>query len=157
MLVNLERFLKKHSIYFELYEHDPIYTNEDAVKMKEEKEFTGTETKALFLKGKSGRYYSFITFTTKNTDFKRLKQVVGEKVSIMRPDEMEKLTGQKVGAVTPLGYEKNVSMIVDEELFEQEKLVFAPARPDRTMVILAKDLKKIIGLLENKLFIYDEH
>lgn len=151
MIVNLEEILREQSIYFELYDHDPIYTNEEAVIMKEEKGFTGTETKALFLKGKSGQYYSFITFTTKNTDFKRLKQIVGEKVSIVKPDEMEEVTGQKVGAVTPLGYEDSVPIIVDEELFEQEKLVFAPARPDQTVVTLAEDLKKIIALLGNEL------
>ncbi|MFO8070218.1 MAG: YbaK/EbsC family protein [Alkalibacterium sp.] len=156
-MVNLEEFLKEHAIYFELYDHDPIYTNEDAVIMKKEKGFTGTETKALFLKGKSGQYYSFVTFTTKSTDFKRLKQVAGEKVSIVKPDEMEEVTGQKPGAVTPLGYEESIPMIVDEELFEQEKLVFAPARPDQTMVIRAEDLKKIIGLLGNELFIYSEN
>ncbi len=156
MMINLEEFLREHSIYFELYDHDPIYTNEDAVTMKEEKGFTGTETKALFLKGKSGKYYSFVTFTTKRTDFKRLKQVVGEKVAVVKQDEMEAVTNQKSGAVTPLGYESSVAMIVDEELFKQEKLVFAPARPDQTMVILAEDLREIIGLLENKLFIYSE-
>ncbi|OJF97157.1 prolyl-tRNA editing protein [Alkalibacterium sp. 20] len=157
MIVNLEEFLREHAIYFELYDHDPIYTNEDAVIMKKEKGFTGTETKALFLKGKSGQYYSFVTFTTKSTDFKRLKQAVGEKLAIVKPDEMEEVTGQKVGAVTPLGYEASIPMIVDEELFEQEKLVFAPARPDQTMVIQAEDLKKIIGLLGNELFIYSEN
>lgn len=155
-IVNLEEFLREQSIYFELYNHNPIYTNEDAVIMKEEKGFIGTETKALFLRGKSGKIYSFVTFTTKRTDFKRLKKVVGEKVAVVKQDEMEAITGQKAGAVTPLGYEPSVSVIVDEELFKQEKLVFAPARPDQTMVILVEDLRKIIGLLKNELFIYSE-
>ncbi len=157
MIVNLEDFLRKHSIYFELYHHDPIYTNEAAVIMKEEKGFTGTETKALFLKGKSGKYYSFVTFTTKRTNFKRLKQVVGEKVAVVKEDEMESVTSQRAGAVTPLGYENTIPIIVDEELFKQEKLVFAPARPDQTMVILVKDLREMIDLLENELFIYSEN
>lgn len=156
LLVDLEELLKEQSIYFELYNHDPIYTNEDAVIMKEEKGFKGTETKALFLKGKSGQYYSFVTFTTKRADFKRLKQVVGEKVAVVKQDEMEAITSQKAGAVTPLGYESTVAMIVDGGLFKQEKLVFAPARPDQTMVILAKDLKKVIDLLGNELFVYSE-
>lgn len=157
MLVNLETFLRRHFIYFELYNHDPIYTNEAAVTMKKEKGFRGTETKALFLKGKSGQYYSFVTFTTKNTDFKRLKHIVGEKVAIVKPIEMEEVTGQKAGAVSPLGYEASIPMIVDAELFQQEKLVFAPARPDQTMVILGEDLEKIIALLGNELFVYSEN
>lgn len=156
MILNLENFLNTHDIYFELYHHDPIYTNEDAVLMKEAKGFEGTETKALFLKEKSGRYYSIMTFTTKNADFKQLKKVVGEKVLIVKPDEMEEVTGQKPGAVTPLGYEQTVPMIVDAELLEQEKLVFAPARPDQTMVIRASDLERIIRLLGNALYIYRE-
>lgn len=41
--------------------------------MKEEKGFIGTETKALFLKGKSGRYYSFVTFTTKKCGVQTVK------------------------------------------------------------------------------------
>lgn len=156
VIVNLEGFLRTHGIYFEMYNHDPIYTNEAAVKMKEEKGFIGTETKALFLKGKSGRYYSFMTFTTKIVDFKQLKQVVGEKIKIVQPDEMKTVTGQIPGAVTPLGYEDTVSLIVDEELFRQQKLVFAPARPDQTMVIAAIDLNRIIQLLGNELFVYNE-
>lgn len=60
VISNLENLLTTHDIYFELYHHDPIYTNEEAVLMKEENGFTGTETKALFLKGKSGRYLSLI-------------------------------------------------------------------------------------------------
>lgn len=157
MLINLEAFLREHFIYFELYNHNPIYTNEAAVTMKKEKGFTGTETKALFLKGKSGQYYSFVTFTTKNTDFKRLKHVAGEKVALVKSAEMEEVTGQKAGAVSPLGYEASIPMIVDEELFQQEKLVFAPARPDQTMVILAADLEKIVALLGNELLVYREN
>ena len=52
MIKNLENLFKENDIYFELYDHEPIFTNEDAVIMKESKGFTGTETKSLFLKGK---------------------------------------------------------------------------------------------------------
>ncbi|GFK29868.1 hypothetical protein TMU3MR103_2130 [Tetragenococcus muriaticus 3MR10-3] len=36
---------------------------------------------------------------------------------------MEQTTGQRAGAVSPLGYDSNITIIVDEELFNQEKLV----------------------------------
>lgn len=47
----------------------------------------------------------------------------------MKPGEIEEGIGQKVNAVIPLGYEDSVPIIVDEELFEQKKLVFVPADP----------------------------
>lgn len=155
-MIDLAEKFKQEKIYYELYEHRAIYTNEDALVVKSEKGFTGTETKSLFLKGKDGRNFVLLTFTTKRTDFKLLKHVIGEKLSIVPSDEMEEQTGQKPGAVSPFGYPQNVPLIVDEELYSKEKLVFAPGRPDRTMVVLGKDLPKIIEMLGNEYFIYSD-
>lgn len=154
MITNLETLFTDKGIYFELYDHDAIFTNEDAVIMKEEKGFTGTETKSLFLKGKDGRYYVYFTFTTKKTDFKRLKKVTGQKFSIVPPEVMEEVTGQKPGAVSPFGYTEDVPIIIDEEIYKQDKLVFAPGRPDQTMVVLGKDLLKILEVLENETYFF---
>jgi Ala-tRNA(Pro) deacylase len=143
-MLDLEKKLTEENIYFEIYKHRAIYTNDDALIIKKEQGFSGTETKSLFLKGKDGTYFIFLTFTTKRTNFKKLKQVVGQKLSVVSPEDMEELTGQKPGAVSPFGYESNVPVIIDEELLEQEKLVFAPGHPDRTMVVLVKDLDRII-------------
>ncbi|MEG0286701.1 MAG: YbaK/EbsC family protein [Vagococcus sp.] len=156
MIKNLENLFKENDIYFELYDHEPIFTNEDAVIMKESKGFTGTETKSLFLKGKDKRYYIYFTFTTKQTDFKLLKRVVENKLSIVAPKDMEELTGQKAGAVCPFGYTFDVPLIIDNDIYQQEKLVFAPGKPDQTMVILVKDLPKIIDLLQLETYIAKE-
>lgn len=144
-MLDLEKKLTEENIYFEIYQHRAIYTNDDALVIKKEQGFSGTETKSLFLKGKDGTYFIFLTFTTKRTDFKKLKQIVGQKLSVVSPEDMEELTGQKPGAVSPFEYESNVPVIIDEELLSQEKLVFAPGRPDRTMVVLVKDIDRIIN------------
>lgn len=156
MIKNLEKIFNENDIYFELYNHEPIFTNEDAVIMKEEKGFTGTETKSLFLKGKDKRYYIYFTLTTKQTDFKQLKQVVGKKLAIVPPKDMEDLTGQKAGAVCPFGYSIDVPLIIDEIIYQQDKLVFAPGKPDQTMVILTKDLPNIIKLLQLETYLVKE-
>lgn len=155
-MINLEEKLTEADIQFELYHHQAIYTNEDAVIMKEEKGFTGTETKSLYLKGKDGRYYIFLTFTTKRTNFKEISKIVGTRLSVVSGDEMEEQTGQKPGAVSPFGYENNVPIIIDEELLEYEKLVFAPGKPDSTMVIRVEDLDEILDLLDIKKYLYSE-
>lgn len=157
MILDLEKTFSEADIYFELYEHKAIYTNEDAVVMKEEQGFSGTETKSLYLKGKDNVNYIFLTYTTKRTDFKKLKSVVGKKLSVVSPEDMEAQTGQKPGAVSPFGYSKDVPLIIDEELLSEEKLVFAPGRPDRTMVVLVKDIYKIIDVLDIKHYIYAEN
>ncbi|GAA3016105.1 YbaK/EbsC family protein [Tetragenococcus solitarius] len=153
-MFNLALSLKEADIYYELYQHRKIFSNEDALVVKAEQGFSGTETKSLFLKNKKQHYFIFLTFMTKQTDFKKLQRLTGQRLKIVDSVEMEQLTGQKPGAVSPFGYDPSVAIIIDEELLDQEKLVFAPGRPDQTMVILGKDLPAIINLFKNKSYIY---
>lgn len=71
-MIDLAKKFLHENIYFELYHHRAIYTNEDALVIKKEQGFTGTETKSLFLKDKKDNNYVYLTFTTKQTDFKAL-------------------------------------------------------------------------------------
>lgn len=153
-MINLEEIFTKNDVYFELYKHSPIYTNEDAVIMKKEYGFQGTETKSLFLKDKTENNYIFFTFTTKRTDFKELKKLTGKKLSVVSTEVMENTTNQKAGAVSPFGYSKNVPIIIDKELLLTEKLVFAPGRPDQTMVVKSNQLLEIIELLNLDYYIF---
>ena len=107
----------------------------------------------MFIKDKQGNNYIFLTFTTKRSDFKRLSKLVGKRLSVVSSEVMEELTGQKSGAVSPFGYEQVVPVIIDEELLSQKKLVFAPGRPDQTMVVKVADLDKIIEVLELETFV----
>ncbi|HFD1662241.1 TPA: YbaK/EbsC family protein [Enterococcus faecium] len=152
-MIDLAKKFLHENIYFELYHHRAIYTNEDALVIKKEQGFTGTETKSLFLKDKKDNNYVYLTFTTKQTDFKALGKIVGKRLSIVSSERMEEQTGQKQGAVSPFGYEKQIPIIIDEELLSNEILVFAPGRPDQTMVIQTVDLNKIIQLLEMPIFL----
>ncbi|MFV0560052.1 MAG: YbaK/EbsC family protein [Enterococcus sp.] len=144
----LDTLLNNAKIPYELYDHRAIFTNEDAVIVKEELGFWGTETKSLYLKDKKKKNnYIFLTYTTKQTDFKALSTLVGKRVSVVQAADMEEQTGQKAGAVSPFGYEFPVTLIIDEELLSEQKLVFAPGKPDQTMVIAATDVEKIANLL----------
>lgn len=152
-MINLEEKFKRANIDFELYHHRAIYTNEDALVVKAEQGFKGTETKSLYLKDKQGSHYIFLTFTTKRSDFKRLGKLVRKKLSVLPAEVMEETTGQKSGAVSPFGYETQVPVIIDEELLSHEKLVFAPGRPDQTMVVKVVDLDEIIKVLDIKTYL----
>jgi Ala-tRNA(Pro) deacylase len=155
-LAKLEQTLKAAGITYELYTHRAIFTNEDALVIKEEQGFSGTETKSLFLKGKTGQYFIFVTFTTKRTNFKQISKLVGQRVSVVDTEEMKDLTGQEKGAVSPFGYEREIPLVIDEELFQSEKIVFAPGRPDRTMVLQVEDLPLLFSALKNPVYFYTE-
>jgi len=151
---DLAKIFTEADIYFELYKHRAIYTNEDAVIISQEQGFSGTETKSLFLKRKDGKHFIYLTYTTQRTDFKKIQKFMGKKFSIVANEEMESLTGQVTGAVAPFGYDQeDVPVIIDEKLLSEERLIFAPGRPDRTMVVRVKDLFDVLSLLEVEYFI----
>lgn len=152
-MLDLATIFEQEQIPFELYHHRAIYTNEDALIIKAEQDFWGTETKSLYLKDKQGKPYIYFTFTTKKSDFKKLAAVVGKKLSIVAAEKMEEQTGQKAGAVSPFGYVEPTTLIIDAELLDQEKLVFAPGRPDQTMVVNVEELDKIIQTLSLDTFV----
>ena len=85
-MIDLAKKFSHANIYFELYHHRAIYTNEDALVVKKEQGFTGTETKSLFLKDKKDNNYVYLTFTTKQTDFKALGKIIGKRLSIVSSD-----------------------------------------------------------------------
>ena len=93
-MISLKDKFLKENIPFELYDHRAIYTNEDALVVKKEQGFTGTETKSLFLKDKKDNYYIYLTFTTKKSDFKKVSKLIGKRVSVVSSEKMEELTGQ---------------------------------------------------------------
>ncbi|AYW46032.1 hypothetical protein C7K43_08925 [Tetragenococcus koreensis] len=62
------------------------------------------------------RYFIFFTFTTKQANFKKIRQLVGQRLKIIPANDMQQITGQKSGAFSPFSYDQSVSMIVVEEL-----------------------------------------
>ena len=143
-------------IQFTRYHHRAIYTNEEAVTVKKELGFFGTETKSLFLKSKDNHYYTFLTYTTKRTDFKALSKLVGKRLSIVSSEQMQALTGQIPGAVSPFGYPSTIALIIDSDLLKEEKWVFAPGKPDQTFVLDVADYPKVVALFQNPLLLFKE-
>ena len=85
--------LKELNLEPRVVTHEPILNYETADKVDKELGFTGTESKTLFLKGKSGAFYLFITLATERMDSKMLKNILGEKVKLVSGDEMIETTG----------------------------------------------------------------
>lgn len=127
--------------------HEPILNYETAEKVDEELGLTGIETKTLFLKGKSGKYYLFITLASERMDAKVIKNLVGEKVSMVSGDEMIELTGMQPGCMTPFGLKDGLieSVVVDPKLDSEEKLILAFGSETMSVEMTPKDLETILS------------
>lgn len=150
------KILEDNDIKFESYEHEPIFSYEVAEIVSKKLGFTGTESKSLFLKGKSGKYYVYFTIQGEKVDFKNVKNLVGEKISICSSEEMTEVIGCYPGCVSPFGHSEDITLIIDLKVFEQEKIIFSPGVPNKTVIVYSKDLKNILDKVECEKFFMEE-
>ena len=149
--------LKELNLEPRVVTHEPILNYETADKVDKELGLTGTESKTLFLKGKSGAFYLFITLATERMDSKVLKNILGEKVKLVSGDEMIETTGMQPGCMTPFGLKEGLikAVVVDPKI--EEKLICAFGSETMSVEIRSEDLKKILEYSYKDIYNLDQN
>ena len=86
---------------------------------------------------------------TKRADLKNLAHLVNESgLSFASPERLMKYIGVTPGSVTVLGLinytNKEVTVIIDEDLWKQDSLQYHPLPNTATLVIARDDVKKFL-------------
>ena len=133
----MEEILKKLNdleISYELIEHKPVYNMEEMDELGTEIFKGAAICKNLFLRDQKGKRHFLITMTE---------------------ERLKKYLGLIPGAVTPLGIindeTKAVEVILDKDLFKEEKIGVHPGVNTATVIITPNDLEKYIRENGNKL------
>ena len=136
--------LKELNIEFDIVEHEPAFTTEQADKFIEGKE--GVRTKTMFLTNKKKRnFYLVIMDDYKRLDMDKFKEIVGEKQIKMASEQSlyEKMRLEP-GVVSPFGLlnneEKDVKIYMDKEIVNEEIMTFHPNANEKTMFLKTVDL-----------------
>jgi Ala-tRNA(Pro) deacylase len=152
---DIYKILKDLKINFKGYEHQAVFTVEEALKHKGE--IDGAKIKNLFLRNKKGdRHFLFITDAFKNVDLKKLSEVTGErKLGFASHERLQKYLKLTPGSVSPLGIindiNKEVIVLLDKELLDNNnKLNFHPNVNTATIQISKDDFLKFIKWSGNK-------
>ncbi len=118
-LLNL---LEGKKVKFQLYEHQPVYTSQQAAGIRKTKIEQGA--KALVMMADKKPILVVIS-AAKKVDFKKIKRIFGFRdLRMAKPEEVRKATGIEVGAVPPWGEVLNLPTFVDKSLGENRKIVF---------------------------------
>lgn len=139
--------LERLNLHPRVVTHEPILNYETANKVDEELGLTGIETKTLFLKSKKGdNHYLFITLASERMDSKVLKNILGEKITMVTGEEMIELTGMQPGCMTPFGLKENLiqKVVVDPKIYNEEKLILAFGSETMSVEMTPEDLKAIL-------------
>lgn len=152
--------LKELNLEPRVVTHEPILNYETANKVDEELGLTGIETKTLFLKSKKGNnYYLFITLASERMDSKLLKNILGEKITMVTGDEMIELTGMQPGCMTPFGLKEGLiqKAVVDPKIYKEEKLILAFGSETMSVEMTSEDLKTILEDIYSDRLVYLEN
>jgi len=147
---NITDLLKKHEISFKEYDHDPILSYEDAEREAKRFGWQGVESKNVFMKGSDGNYYLYVTTQGNNVDFKMLKNMLNVKLSIAKGEDVENVINCVPGCVAPFGFDENIIVLLDVEIFDNDDYLFSPGVTTKTIQTNIKDLKVIFDNLPNK-------
>ena len=140
--------LQALDIRFELFEHPPVHTADEAAIHWQA--ISGAAVKNLFLRNKKGdRHYLVILGIDKQADLRQLVKVIGDdRLSFGSPERLQKYLGVTPGSVSPLGLihdsGRAVRVIVDSDLRTAERLIFHPNDNTASLTISGADFVRFL-------------
>ena len=157
-MIDILSFLKKNNIPFKKYDHEAVFTAEEA-KTKAS-HVPGTQTKNLFLcDDKKRRFYLVTICEHKRANLKHLREFLNEKSLRFAPENfLLQHLGLTPGSVSPLGLindlENIVTFYIDSDLLREQYIYVHPNINTATLEINNDDFKKFINLINHSLNIY---
>jgi Ala-tRNA(Pro) deacylase len=139
----LERFLRQQGARFRIMEHAPVFTSEDAARVR------GTPIEAgakalVFLA--ADRPIHAVLPGARRVDNARLRAVLGTRtLRFATQEELLALTGCVPGAVPPFGNLFGLPVIVDEALAEQEEIAFNAGSNAVSIIMRGDDFIRLSG------------
>jgi Ala-tRNA(Pro) deacylase len=134
--------LQDKGIDYEVYEHEPVYTNPT---MADALGVTEAETvKSLVLNTKEKNMVVLVMPGNKKVDWKAAAKTANtKKVSFAKPEVVSEAVGCEVGCVPPFGHMTELPIYVAPELMRQTYVYFNPGVHHKSFKVTSRDLKKL--------------
>jgi len=141
---NIKRILAEKNIEFEEFQHEAVYTSEQAARVRGLKS-AKAGIKSMIFKTETGRFILVLNPGDSKVDTKKIAKMEKAKyLSIAKPEEVEKITGVPIGCVAPFGLKTKLKTYLNEELLKSEYLYFNPGLHTKTVEIRATDLLQVL-------------
>ncbi len=141
--LKLKKFLDSNNIEYKVMEHEPVYTSEEAARVRGVELKSGV--KALVLKTNEDAYLLALVSADKKVDLKLLAEVIGtKKLSLASPDKVLEITGCEIGSVHPFGNVHNLTTYMDPGISENEMVDFNAGMHTISIEMKSKDMIKLI-------------
>ena len=136
--------LNELGIPFQIVEHEPVLTTEQADRFIEGIE--GVRTKTMFLTNKKKRnFYLVIIDDVKRLDMDVFKEIVEEnRIKMASAETLNDKMMLLPGTVSPFGLlnnrDKDIQVYFDQEIVSEERMCFHPNTNEKTIFVNTEDL-----------------
>ena len=140
--------LEELAISFEVVEHEPALTTEQADSFIEGIE--GVRTKTMFLTNKKKTaFYLIIMDDKKRLDMELLKDLIGaNRIRMASPESLFEKMSLPAGVVSPFGLlnnaDKDIQVYFDKEIMSERRMSFHPNTNEKTLFLDRTDLLKYL-------------
>ena len=140
-------FLEKLGISTKTFDHEPVFTVEEAKKVHDN--VPGGHCKNLFCKDEKGVLWLIVALEDSSIDLKAAPTRIGSRrLSFGKPELLMEVLGIAPGSVTPFGLindkQIRVNVILDAAMMKLDQLNFHPLQNDATTTVAATDLLTFI-------------
>lgn len=152
---SVEKYLKEKDVEYKKHEHPPVYTCEEAEKYC--KDIPGTASKNLLLRDdKKKRYFLIISPDYKQTDLKKLAEIVDVKrITFASSKDLKEKLDLEPGSVSPFGLindtDKQVEVYIDINIYNSEIVSFHPNENTATLELTQEMFRKYLGSLKHQI------
>lgn len=139
----VRELLDRNRIPYEVSEHAPVYTSEEAARVRRVPLKTGV--KALILKTETGNFVVGLIAADRKLELKKLAKIVGVKrLQLASPQEVLKITECEVGSVHPFGNLYGLPTFLDRSILENEIVNFNAGLHTVSIQMRPEDLLRMI-------------
>jgi Ala-tRNA(Pro) deacylase len=143
-------FLASHGIAADTVAHEPVFTVAESRPVKAR--IPGAHSKNLFVKDKKGRLFLITAKDETSIDLKRAHEAIGAsgRLSFGSAEQLREALGVEPGSVTPFAVINDragrVTMVLDSNLMEHERVNFHPLVNSMTTGVSREDLLRFLEM-----------
>ena len=141
---DLKKFLDERNVEYELFEHEPVYTSEQASRVRGVELKTGVKALVFMIK-ESGKFILALVSADRKVDTARLSEFLGKKIRLASPDDVLKRCGCEIGSVHPFGNLFGIETYMDKGILENNMVNFNAGLHEISIKMHSKDLSGLIN------------
>lgn len=149
----IRQLLEQKNIPYQTYDHEAVYTSEQAAKVRGTKLEQGAKALIIFADDKPVMAVLPANLKLDTAKFKKRFEI--NQLRMAKANEVLKLTSVEVGAVPPFGNLFKLPLYVDNLLGENEEIVFNAGDHSKSIKIKYEDFIKLTGPIVGEFSIFE--